>query len=87
MRSFGEADMYTLYRLNADDLNADFLASLKQLFAHKTIEIAVCEADSAEADETAYLLADPANRARLLEAIDNARHQRDLVTVNLDDLQ
>lgn len=79
--------MYTLYRLNADELDTEFLASLKQLFAHKAIEIAVCESSSAAADETAYLLADPANRARLLEAIDNVHRQQDLVTVDLDDLQ
>ena len=76
--------MYTLYRLNADELSVDFLESLKTLLRHKTIEIAICEADVLEEDETAYLLATPANRARLLEAIENVRRQRDLVTVNLD---
>ncbi|MDS4020217.1 MAG: hypothetical protein RKR03_06865 [Candidatus Competibacter sp.] len=79
--------MYTLYRLNADELSVDFLESLKTLFRHKTIEIAICEADAMEEDETAYLLATPANRARLLEAMENVRHQRNLVTVNLSDLQ
>ncbi|MFB1490414.1 MULTISPECIES: hypothetical protein [unclassified Thiocapsa] len=38
---------------------------------------------SAEFDETAYLLADPANRVRLLEAIDNVRRQRNLVGIPL----
>ena len=79
--------MYTLYRLNADELSVDFLESLKTLFRHKTIEIAVCEAEAVEQDETAYLLANPANRARLLEAIENVRQQRNLVTVDLADLQ
>jgi RNase P/RNase MRP subunit p30 len=79
--------MYTLYRLNADELSVEFLESLKTLFRHKTIEIAVCEAEAVEQDETAYLLANPANRARLLEAIENVRQQRNLVTVDLADLQ
>jgi hypothetical protein len=79
--------MYTLYRLNADELSVEFLESLKTLFRHKIIEIAVCEAETAEQDETAYLLAEPANRARLLEAIENVRQQRDLVTVDLADLR
>jgi hypothetical protein len=79
--------MYTLYRLNADELSVEFLESLKTLFRHKTIEIAVCEAETTEQDETAYLLANPANRARLLEAIENVRQQRKLVTVDLADLQ
>ena len=79
--------MYTLYRLNADELSVDLLESIKMQFRHQIIEIAVCAAESAEQDETAYLLANPANRARLLEAMENVRQQRDLVTVGLTDLQ
>ena len=55
--------MYTVYRVNTDELSQDFLDALKTLFKHKTIEIAVCEAELAEQDETAYLLGNPANRA------------------------
>ncbi len=61
--------MYTVYRLNSDELSVDFLESIKALFRHQDIEIAICTADSMEQDETAYLLANPVNRARLLEAI------------------
>ncbi len=78
--------MYSLYRLNADELNTDFIESLQRLFPHKAIEIAVCEAADTQFDETAYLLSDPANRARLLEAIDNVNQQRNLVSVELDAL-
>lgn len=79
--------MYPLYRLNADELSVDLLESIKMQFRHPIIEIAVRAAESAEQDETAYLLANPANRARLLEAIENVRQQRDLVTMDLTDLQ
>lgn len=79
--------MYTLYRLNADELSVEFLESLKTLFRHKTIEITVCEAETVEQDETAYLLSNPANRVRLLEAIENVHQQRNLVAVDLADLQ
>jgi hypothetical protein len=79
--------MYALYRLNADELSVDLLESIKTQFRHQVIEIAVCAAESAEQDETAYLLANPANHARLLEAMENVRQQRDLVTVDLADLQ
>ena len=79
--------MYTIYRLNTDELGTDFVESLRRLFPHKSVEISVCETDAAATDETDYLLSDPANRARLLEAIDNVRQQRGLVTVTLDDLQ
>lgn len=74
--------MHSSYRLNADDLSVEFLESLKTLFRHKTIEIAVCEAEALEEDETACLLAHPANRACLLEAMGNVRQER-FMTVEL----
>ena len=79
--------MYALYRLNADELSLDLLESIKTQFRHQVIEIVVCPAESAEQDETAHLLANPANRSRLLEAVENVRQQRDLVVVDLADLQ
>lgn len=75
--------MYTVYKPNADELNEDFLQSIKSLFHNKTIEIAVCEAEAAGQDETAYLLRDPANRQRLLEAIENVRHGHGLIKVDM----
>jgi hypothetical protein len=39
--------MYTVYKLNVDELNEDLLQSIKTLFHDKIIEIAVCEADAA----------------------------------------
>lgn len=75
--------MYTTYRIRTDELNDDFLTSLKTLFRDKTIEIAVCEADDESEDETAYLLRDPANRQRLMDAIENVRQGR-LQLVDLD---
>jgi len=79
--------MYTIYRINANELDSRFLRALKAMFKNKEIEIAVCEATEIEEDETAYLLKSPANRARLLKAIDNVAQNRNLVTVNLDELQ
>lgn len=40
--------MYTLYKLEPDDLNENFLQSLKLLFAGKTIEISVRETSPAD---------------------------------------
>jgi len=77
--------MYTLYKLNADELDIRFLESLKAQFQHKFIEIAVCEADQASEDETAYLLKSPANREYLLAAIANVESGQDLVEVNPSD--
>jgi antitoxin YefM len=79
--------MYTIYKINADELDGRFLRALKAMFKNKEIEIVVCEAAQSEEDETAYLLKSPANRDRLLKAIENVVHDRNLVTVNLDELQ
>ena len=66
--------MFTIYRLNADELDASFLESLKAAFPHKEIEIAVVETD-----ETAYLLRSPANRESLLAAVADVEAGRNLV--------
>ena len=79
--------MYTIYHMNTDELSIEFLESIKTLFPHKTIEIAVTETETIEQDETNYLLQNPANRARLLDALENVRRQRNLVSVDLADLQ
>ncbi|MCR4321288.1 MAG: hypothetical protein NUV74_13250 [Candidatus Brocadiaceae bacterium] len=79
--------MYTLFKINADELDSSFLKGLKAMFKNKEIEIVVCEAGQSEEDETAYLLKSSANRERLLKAIENAAHERNLITVKLDELQ
>nr|VFJ45807.1 MAG: hypothetical protein BECKFW1821A_GA0114235_101110 [Candidatus Kentron sp. FW]VFJ46569.1 MAG: hypothetical protein BECKFW1821B_GA0114236_100113 [Candidatus Kentron sp. FW] len=78
--------MHTTYRLNANELTPGFLDALKTAFKHKAIEISVCDVGEADQDETAYLLANPANRARLLEAVENVAGGRNLVSVDLDDI-
>jgi antitoxin YefM len=79
--------MYTIYKMKADELDSRFLKALKAMFKNKEIEIVVCEAAQGEEDETAYLLRSPANRERLLKAIENVAQGRNLVTVPLDELQ
>lgn len=77
-----EKQMQTVYQLNADDLNEDFLEGLKTTFKHKEIEIVVYERD-----ETAYLLSSPANRSRLLEAIADVEHDRNIVIPDQEQFQ
>ena len=79
--------MYTVYRINAGEVDGCFLRALKIIFKDKDIEIVVCEAAQSDGDETAYLLRSPANRERLLSAMENITHDRNLVTINIDDLQ
>ncbi|SJM91269.1 conserved hypothetical protein [Crenothrix polyspora] len=77
--------MYTLYKLNSDDLNENFIAAIKAQFPHQTIEIAVSEMPQIEQDETAYLMSNPANKARLLAAIANVKNNQ-LIDVDIDKL-
>lgn len=74
--------METIYQLNADDLNEDFLEGLKASFKHKEIEIVVYERD-----ETAYLLRSPSNRSRLLEAVADVEQNRNLVIPDQEPFQ
>ena len=74
--------METIYQLNADDLNEDFLEGLKASFKHKEIEIVVYERD-----ETAYLLRSPANRDRLVKAIADIEQNRNVVVPNQEQFQ
>jgi antitoxin YefM len=73
--------MYTVYRLKASDIDQRFIDGLKATFQDREIEIVVYEID-----ETAYLMASPANRDRLLQAIDNIHNRNNLVEVDLEKL-
>jgi antitoxin YefM len=68
--------MYTIYRLRADELDQRFLDTLKHQFQDREIEIVVTEAADRAEDETAYLLRSPANRERLLNALENVARDK-----------
>lgn len=70
--------MQTVYRLKAEELDTRFLESLKMLFQDRDIEIVVTEVD-----ETSYLLRSEVNKKRLLEAIDDIEHGRNLIEVDI----
>jgi antitoxin YefM len=78
--------MYTIYKIRADELDQRFLDTLKHQFQDREIEIAVCEAAESAEDETAYLLRSPANRERLLKAMENVAQGLNLEVVDLGDL-
>lgn len=75
--------MYTLYKINSDDLNDNFIAAIKAQFPHQTIEIAISEIAQVEQDETAYLLSSPENKARLLAAIARIENNQ-LIDVDME---
>ncbi|MEQ8755054.1 MAG: hypothetical protein RID09_16275 [Coleofasciculus sp. G1-WW12-02] len=74
--------MSTIYRLKANEIDRNFLEEIKTKFGDKEIEIIV-----SEFDETEYLLKSEANKTRLLGAIKNVRERKNLVEINLQDLQ
>ena len=74
--------MQDVYRLNAGELDQNFLESLKAKFKDQEIEIIVNPAD-----ETDYLMASEVNRTLLLEAVENIKQRSQLVEVGLDDVE
>lgn len=75
--------MYTLYKVNTDELNENFISALKSQFPHQMIEIAISELAQQQEDETTYLFKDPENKRRLLEAIQNIE-KRKFIDIELD---
>jgi antitoxin YefM len=74
--------MQTIYRLNASELNNQFVESLRTLFANKEIEIIITEVD-----ETTYLLGTEANRKRLLEAMEAVKYDKNRIELDPEYLQ
>ncbi|MBE9066786.1 hypothetical protein IQ260_08985 [Leptolyngbya cf. ectocarpi LEGE 11479] len=74
--------MQTTYRLNASELNQDFLEGLKATFQNQEIEILVYTVD-----ETDYLLKSPANRERLLTAKNNIEAGNNRISIQLEELE
>jgi len=77
--------MQVAYRLNVNELDINFLESIKKLFPEKSINISISIAE--KEDETDYLLSTPANASRLLESINNIEnHKNKLIYKKLEDL-
>jgi len=77
--------MQVAYRLNANELDINFLESIKKLFQEKQIYINISV--DKQQDETEYLLSSPVNASRLLNAINNIENHKDkLIHKSLEDL-
>lgn len=74
--------MQTTYRLNASELNQNFLEGLKATFRDQEIEILVYTVD-----ETDYLLKSEANRERLIAAKTNIERGENRISVQLEELE
>ncbi|MCT7982187.1 hypothetical protein NG796_02655 [Laspinema sp. A4] len=71
--------MTAIYRLNANEIDAQFLDDIKAKFSDKQIEIIV-----SELDETEYLLSSKINKEKLMAAIEDVNNGQNLIEVNLD---
>lgn len=74
--------MELTYRLNANELNEDFINTIKKLYKGKDLEVTV----QVKEDETEYLLKSPANREQLLKAVKDVKNKKNMRTLNMDKL-
>ena len=74
--------MKATYRIKDNELDEKFIEGIKTTFGEQEIEIVV-----SDIDETDYLLQSPANKERLLKAIENVKRGENLVAISLGDLE
>lgn len=79
--------METTYKINANELNEDFLNSLKTLFPNRKLLISVQAIEDDFEDDTAYLSSSPVNKERLLNAIENYEVGKNLKKISWENLQ
>jgi antitoxin YefM len=74
--------MNAIYQGKAEELDQNFIESVKAAFKDKEIEITIYERD-----ETDYLLRSPANRERLVRAIADVENSENIVSPDQDQFQ
>ena len=74
--------MYAIYKLKAEELDGQFLETLKTAFRNKDIEVTV-----SDIDETEYLLRSPSNREHLLKAVADVAIQREILVPDQNTFQ
>ena len=75
--------MQSVYYLNTEEINIDFINSVKSLFSGKNIEITINEM----IDETDYLLKSKKNAQRLLKSVDNINKGKNLEEIDIEFLK
>ncbi len=77
--------MQVAYQIHADELDLNFIESIKTLFHNRNIHINITAEE--EMDETEYLLSSPANARRLREAIHTIKnHPETLIHKKIEEL-
>ncbi|MCU0340694.1 MAG: hypothetical protein MUE30_12485, partial [Spirosomaceae bacterium] len=73
--------MIATFQMDTEELDGQFLKSVKALFGKRNIQISITDMDNTDA--TTHLFSDPANAAFLEEQIAYVRGGGELVTVDL----
>ena len=69
--------MITTYKLNVNELTAQFIEQIRKAFPGKEIEITVLEQDATE-----YLKSNPANERHINEAVERIEKKEGLISVD-----
>jgi len=75
--------MQSIYYLNTNEIDNEFISAIKTLFSGKNIEITITEVP----DETEYLLSNKANSKRLLKSIENINKGINLKVLDLEQIK
>ncbi len=73
--------METTIRINTDMLTPDIMDSIKKMFPHQTVEIHV-----QPADDTEYILSNPAYANELRERIEEYNAKKSTISIKADEL-
>ena len=74
--------MVSSFTLRTEKLNANFIETIKNLFANREIEIIVQDVQT----DTDYLLKSPENRKHLLQSIENLENSQKIHVLSESDL-
>lgn len=74
--------MVRSFTLRTEELNANFIETIKNLFANREIEIIVQDVQT----DTDYLLKSPENRKHLLQSIANLENSQKIHVLSESDL-
>lgn len=73
--------METTIKINTDQLNLDLIESIKKMFPHKLVEITI-----QPADETEYILSNPAYARELEERVAEYEKRKETISLKADEL-
>ncbi|RYX87029.1 hypothetical protein EON73_02260 [bacterium] len=73
--------METTIRINTDQLTTDLLESIKKMFPHKLVEITI-----QPADETDYILSNPAYAQEIRDRLEEYKLKRETITLKQHEL-